>query len=92
MHFYLKSEQSVVLRVLDKDDKEVKAWTMEGKSGVNTTCWDLTPQEQRIRKGVYEPALRLVGPGLYKLEIKAGDVLLSENIEVSAPKQVKVGN
>ena len=89
MHFYLNEEQSVALRILDKDDKEVKTWTMEGKSGINTTCWDLTPQEQRIRKGVYEPALRMVGPGLYKLEIKAGDVLLSENIEVLPPCRPK---
>lgn len=92
MYYYLTKDQRVNLRVLGKNDTEVKAWIEDGKKGINTTTWDLTPQEQTNRRGVYEPALRLVRPGSYRLEIQAGEVTATERFEVQAPVQAKVGN
>jgi photosystem II stability/assembly factor-like uncharacterized protein len=92
MYYYLTGDQTVNFRIFDKNDTEVKSWSEDGKKGINTTTWDLTPQEQRNRKGVYEPALRLVRPGLYRIEIQVGEVGVSETVEVRAPVQARVGN
>ena len=66
-------------------------WTEDGQEGINSLIWDLTPQKQPVRKGVYESALVLVRAGTYALEIVSGEEALEGKIEVNNPEQRKVG-
>ena len=91
-HFYLKRDGTVTLRVRDKEDKEIKTWTVSGKAGIKTTVWDLTSLERPSQKGVYEPALKLIRAGSYTIEMSGGDESTSREFQVLAPPQRKVGN
>ncbi len=91
LHFYLKRDRTVTFRVLDQEDKEIKTWTVSGKSGINTTVWDLAAPEQSSKKGVYEPALKLIPAGLYVIEMSHRDESSSLELRILEPRQKKVG-
>lgn len=64
--------QSVGIRIFDEKGNLVRTLHGPGKAGINTVVWDLRPDGKPPRKGVYEPAVQLVKPGIYTVKIKAG--------------------
>ncbi len=85
VHYHLKQEGPVTIRILDQDGRTIKTWSAAARSGINTAVWDLSPDEQPESRGIYAPALKLVDPGVYRVELKAGTITAAGEIDVRAP-------
>ncbi len=78
--------------IFDEKGSAVRTLQGPGESGISTMVWDLRLEPKEGKPGVYEPAVKLVEPGLYKVEVRAGSSVLVSEIRVEAPTQAKVGN
>lgn len=92
LHYYLKEEKPVKILISDEKGNAVRTLQGPGDTGINTIVWDLRPESNEGKPGVYEPAVKLVEPGTYGVEIRAGHTVLSGEIRVEAPPQPKIGN
>jgi len=91
IHYYLKEEAPVEIIISDEKGKVVRTLRRPGEAGINTAVWDLKPGTKGGKPSVYEPAVKLVEPGRYNVEIRAGSTVLSGLIQVEAPPQPRVG-
>ena len=93
IHYYLKNSSPEVLDILilDEKGKTVRRLNGMGESGINRLEWDLSPDGRPAAKGVYEQASPLVRPGIYRVEVRGKNILLTAEVRVKGPSQIKVG-
>jgi hypothetical protein len=81
IHYYLKDAQEVKVMIKDQSGKTVRELKGTGDAGLNLAVWDLKPEKVEKKKDE-KPKSPYVGPGKYKVVIKAGSISQEGLIEV----------
>ncbi|MBD3414658.1 MAG: hypothetical protein GF421_09545 [Candidatus Aminicenantes bacterium] len=85
IYYHLKQTEPVDITLLDKEGNAVKKIQGTGEPGINTAVWDLIPESQETQSSVYFRGVSLVNPGLYHVQIKAGEQILKGQFRVHEP-------